>query len=273
MDDLKNTLITIGSNALLFLLVLAAGIGAAKILTFALKKIFIRAKGEKTAKTFLLSCASVLLYTAAVLLALSVVGVDVTSIVTAAGVASVVAGLALQNTLSNLVSGFILLASKPFSAGDLIEFDGYEGYVESVNVFFTTLRQFDNKIVKIPNSRLTSNDVVNCSAGETRRVKATFTVSYDDNLTKVKSVIYGVIAKDRRILTSPEPSVLIGEHLDSGVRVIVLAWGKTEDYYGIYHGLQEAVKLAFDENGITIPYPHVEIVDGDKTDKAKTQDA
>ena len=260
MDDLKNTLITIGSNALLFLLVLAAGIGAAKILTFALKKIFIRAKGEKTAKTFLLSCASVLLYTAAVLLALSVVGVDVTSIVTAAGVASVVAGLALQNTLS-------------FSAGDLIEFDGYEGYVESVNVFFTTLRQFDNKIVKIPNSRLTSNDVVNCSAGETRRVKATFTVSYDDNLTKVKSVIYGVIAKDRRILTSPEPSVLIGEHLDSGVRVIVLAWGRTEDYYGIYHGLQEAVKLAFDENGITIPYPHVEIVDGDKTDKAKTQDA
>lgn len=259
-DKIKDILWMVGNRAVLFILVLAAGLLVAKILSVFLKKLLVKTKGERTAKTFIYSCLRVLLYAAAVLVALATVGVEITSIVTAAGIASVVVGLALQNTMANFVSGFILLASKPFTAGDWIEFDGYEGTVDSVNMFFTTIHTFDNRIVKIPNSRLTANDVVNCSAGGNRRVKLTFSVSYDDNLTKVKSVIYDVIAKNDRILTEPEPAVHIGEHLDSGVQVVVFVWGRAEDYYPIYFYMQENVKRAFDENGVTIPYPHVELV-------------
>lgn len=259
-QELQNTLWKIGTKGLTFVIALAVGLIAAKIISMILKKILVKTKGEKTAKTFVYSCLRVALYTVAVLAALIAIKVDVTSIITAAGLASVVVGLALQNTLANLVSGFILLASKPFTAGDWIEFDGYEGNVDSVNVFYTTIHTFDNKIVKIPNSRLTSNDVVNCSAGENRRVKLTFSVSYEDNLTKVKSVVFDVIAKNDRILTDPEPSVLVGEHLDSGVQIVALVWGKAPDYYAIYYYMLENVKRAFDDNGITIPYPHMEVV-------------
>ena len=225
------------------------------------KKAILKTKLDHTVKTFLYSMLRVLLYAIVVVTALSTIGVNVNSIVTALGAAAVTAGLALQDTIKNFVSGIIIIFSKPFTAGDLIEFEGIEGYVESIRVFYTTITTYENKSVKIPNSKLTSNNVTNCSSGEYRRVSLKYTVSYEDQITKVKSVIYSVISKNNKILAQPESKVYVSKHLDSGVEISVFVWGHPDDYFPIYFYMQEQVKLAFDENGITIPYPHVELHD------------
>lgn len=229
----------------------------ARIILALTKKILLKTKLEHTAKTFIFSILKVIVYAIVVITALGTAKVDISSIITAVGAAAVTAGLALQDTLKNLVGGIVLLSGKPFVAGDLIEFDGKEGFVDSVKIFFTTIHTYENKILKIPNSMLTSNVVVNCSAGGKRRVTLKYTVGYESNLTKVKSVIYDVMSKNDLILSDPEPKVLIAEHLDSGVQIWVYAWADESNYYPVYHYMQENVKLAFDENGITIPYPHV----------------
>lgn len=252
---------TIGENLIIFVLVLVVGLLAVKFIMMFSKKAILKTKLDHTVKTFLYSMLRVLLYAIVVVTALSTIGVNVNSIVTALGAAAVTAGLALQDTIKNFVSGIIIIFSKPFTAGDLIEFEGIEGYVESIRVFYTTITTYENKSVKIPNSKLTSNNVTNCSLGEYRRVSLKYTVSYEDQITKVKSVIYSVISKNNKILAQPESKVYVSKHLDSGVEISVFVWGHPDDYFPIYFYMQEQVKLAFDENGITIPYPHVELHD------------
>lgn len=245
------------SKLLIFLIIVAVGVIAIKLILIPIRKIILKTKIDHTVKTFTFSFVKIALYTVLVLVALTHVGVEINSIITAIGAATVAVSLALQNTLSNFVSGVILLATKPFTAGDLIEFGSYEGYVESVRIFFTTIRTYDNKMVKIPNSKLTSDSVVNCSVGELRRIKNVFSVSYDDNITKVRSVILDVVSKNDLILTDPEPKVYVSKHLDSGVEITVFTWGTHDNYFQILFYMEEQVKLAFDKNGITIPYPHV----------------
>ena len=179
---------TIGENLIIFVLVLVAGLLAVKFIMMFSKKAILKTKLDHTVKTFLYSMLRVLLYAIVVVTALSTIGVNVNSIVTALGAAAVTAGLALQDTIKNFVSGIIIIFSKPFTAGDLIEFEGIEGYVESIRVFYTTITTYENKSVKIPNSKLTSNNVTNCSSGEYRRVSLKYTVSYEDQITKVKTL-------------------------------------------------------------------------------------
>lgn len=258
MQEFKDLLYSIGTKFFTFAIVLIIGIVAAKIVLSLFKKILLKtSKIDHTVKTFLFSFLKVLIYAVTVLTAFSTVGVNVNSIVTALGAAALTAGLALQDTLGNLVSGVILLVTKPFSAGDLIEFDGFEGYVDSIRIFFTSIHTFDNKIVKIPNSKLTSNSVVNCSAGEFRRVTLAYSVSYEENITKVKSIIYDVISKNDLIVDDPEPSVYVNNYLDSAIEITAFVWTRQENYYDVFFYMQENVKLAFDEYGISIPYPHI----------------
>lgn len=245
------------SKLLIFLIITAVGVIAVKLILIPVKKILLKAKVDHTVKTFTFSFVKIALYTIVVLIALTNVGVEINSIITAIGAATVAASLALQNTLSNFVSGVILLMTKPFTAGDLIEFGSFEGYVESIRIFFTTIRTFDNKMVKIPNSKLTADSVVNCSIGELRRIKNVFSISYDDNITKVRSVILDVVSKNDLILTDPEPKVYVSNHLDSGIEITVFTWGKQENYFSILFYMEEQVKNAFDKNDINIPYPHV----------------
>ncbi|MED9970762.1 MAG: mechanosensitive ion channel family protein [Ruminococcus sp.] len=259
MEKINDYIIEFGQKILLFALVLVVGIVVVKIITSFAKKAILKTKLDHTVKTFLYSILRVLLYAVVVLISLNTIGIKVDSIITTIGAAALTAGLALQDTIKNFVSGMIIIFSKPFTAGDVIEFEGVEGYVQSIRVFYCTIRTYENKMVQIPNSRLTSNNVTNCSAADHRRVSLKFSVSYDDKLSKVKSVIYDVISENDKILADPEPKVYIGKHLDSGVEIIVFVWGVPDDYFPIYFYMQEQIKLAFDKNGITIPYPHVEI--------------
>lgn len=248
---------------LIAILIIIIGYILVRLLIKVLKNILDRTRIEHTAVTFFLSIIKVLLYLIIAVTALSTVGVNVTSLITAIGAAALAAGLALQDTLSNIASGLIILLNKPFVADDILEFEGIKGRVQSIKIFSTTIHTLDNKLVTIPNSRLTSNNIVNCTMVDKRRIDLKYTISYDDDITKVKGLMYTLIATNNKILNEPAPSVYVGEHLDSGIEIVVLLWVVPDDYYDVYYFMQEKVKMMFDENGITIPYPHI-VVKGDE---------
>ena len=156
----------------LFLLALVAVIGCliVRFIMMLFKKVLKKSKIEHTTKTFIFSFTKIILYFIVAITALSTIGVNVSSLLTALGAAALTAGLALQDNLKNFVSGMVILLNKPFVAGDVLEFEDLTGSVESINVFYTTLKSLDDKIVRIPNSKLTSNNVVNCTIGDKRKM-------------------------------------------------------------------------------------------------------
>lgn len=238
-------------------LIVFVGYWVSKLLIKLLKKILIKSKVDYTVVTFITSIVKVLLYFVVIIAALAEVGINVTSIITALGAGLVTAGLAMQSTLSNLASGVVIIINKPIKAGDIIEFEGLKGRVEQVKLFYTTLVSIDNHVITIPNSRLTENNVVNLSTADNRRLNLSYTISYEDDITKVKGILYTYISTLDNIMEDPAPSVYVGEHKASGVEIVVHLWVTDEDYWDVYYHMQEKVKELFDENGITIPLEQI----------------
>ncbi len=257
MDSFNKFLQKAMPTALMFIAVIVIGIVLSKLIVKILRNILEKTTIDHAAVTFVVSLVKVILYLIVAITALATIGVNVASLITAVGAAALTAGLALQDSLSNLASGMIILFNKPFVSGDVLEFEGVKGRVENIKIFFTTIHTLDNKIVTIPNSRLTANNIVNCTMVDKRRVDLKYTISYDDDISKVKAILFTLISQNSDILSEPEPNVYVGQHLDSGLEIIVMVWTQTDSYYDVYYYMQENVKLAFDKNGITIPYPHV----------------
>ncbi len=179
-----------------------------------------------------------------------------TAILTSAGVAI---GLALQGSLSNFAGGFIILLIRPFKVGDYIEIGIYDGTVEQIGLFYTQLTTIDNKLILIPNGTLSNGSLINYSAKENRRVDMTFSVGYENDVTKVKNVLIDIINKNKLILDDPEKFVGITAHGPSSVDFMIKVWCKTEDYWTIHFDLLEQVKIRFDEENISIPYPQMDV--------------
>lgn len=263
MNNLEKQVFDFLTNALIVIAVLVIGYFVVRILINIMKKILLKTRLDRTAASFIVSVARVVLYFIVAITALGTVGVNVASLITALGAAALTAGLALQDCLNNIVSGLVILINKPFVAGDTLEFEGITGKISKINIFSTTIHTLDNKLVTIPNSKLTKNNVVNCTMVDKRRLDLNYSISYQDDITKVKGIIYTLIASNNLILKEPEAKVYVGKHLDSGIEIVVMAWVNPDDYYEVYYFMQENVKKAFDENGITIPYPHI-VVKNDK---------
>lgn len=257
MEKFNEILLNLLPTVLSLVAVIVIGYVCVKVISKVLKNILLKTSIEHTAVTFIMSLVKVVMYLIVAITALATIGVNVASLITAVGAAALTAGLALQDSLSNLASGMIILLNKPFVAGDILEFEGITGRVENIKIFFTTIHTLDNKIVTIPNSKLTTDNVINCTMVDKRRVDLKYTISYDDDISKAKSLISDLIAENKMILKDPEPEVHVGKHLDSGIEIVVFAWVEPDDYYDVYYFMQERVKLTFDENGITIPYPHL----------------
>ncbi len=241
-------------HILIALLVLVIGLWLSSLVKKLISNALQKGKVEQSVIGFIIALVNIALKLLVVITVLAIIGIDVTSIITAFGAALVAVGLAMQNSLSNIASGILIIINKPFKAGDLLEFEGTVGTVSKIELFNTFLTSLDGKEIIIPNSRLTSNNVINCNYTDTRRLDLSYTVGYNDNISKVKSVLYGIIAQSEEILDEPSPVVGVGEHGAHGVEIIVRIWVKNCDYADVYHKMQEAVKLAFDENGIEIPY-------------------
>lgn len=186
-------------------------------------------------------------------------GINTTSFLTIVGAAGLAVGLALKDSLSNFASGVMLIMFRPFSVGDFIDTGGVTGNVISIALFNTTLHTPDNQKVIVPNSAITSNVITNVTANDTRRVDLVIGIGYDDDIQKAREVLTRVIKEEERVLDTPEVTIAVSELADSSVNFVVRPWTKTADYWGVYFALTEKIKIAFDQEGISFPYPQQDV--------------
>ena len=231
----------------------------AKAITKSIKKLMERGKVEATLVSFTGSLIYVILMIVVILAALNNLGVNTTSFVAILGAAGLAVGLALQGTLSNVGAAVLLILFRPFKVGDFVEAGGTAGVVEEINMFSTIFKTGDNKIVIVPNGAVIGGTITNYSAKETRRVDWTFGIGYDDDLKLAKKTLEEILTEDERILKDPAPFVAVSELADSSVNFVCRVWVKSGDYWGVYFDTIEKVKLIFDEKGISIPYPQMDV--------------
>jgi len=232
----------------------------AKVISRALEKVLSHTKLDRILIDFLGSVVRALLLVVVLVAALDHLGVNTNSLIAMLGAAGLAIGLALQGSLQNFAAGFMLLIFRPFKAGDFVETAGTSGIIETIGIFSTKLYTGDNKEVIIPNGAIYSSNIINYSSRQTRRIDMIFSVSYDDDLRLAKEIITKVIAEEVRVLKDPETIIAVGELAASSVNIVVRPWVKTEDFWPVKFELNEKIKLAFDESGITIPYPQTDVV-------------
>ncbi len=193
------------------------------------------------------------------LAAMDQLGVNTTSALAVFGAAGLAVGLALKDSLSNFAAGVMVALFQPFRLGHYIEAAGTSGTVMEVGMFNTTLLTPDNRQVVVPNRLIYNDTIVNYSAEDTRRVDMVFGIGYEDDINKARELIEATMAADTRILKDPAPQVAVSELADSSVNFVVRPWCKKEDYWGVRFSMMEQVKLSFDQNGISIPYPQQDV--------------
>jgi small conductance mechanosensitive channel len=194
-----------------------------------------------------------------IIAALGQLGIQTTSFIAILGAAGLAIGLALQGSLANFAAGFLMIIFRPFKVGDFIEGAGVAGVVESIQIFTTTLKTGDNKIIIVPNAKLSGDNIVNYSAQTKRRVDMTVGVAYTADLSRVRDVLKDIISKETRVHADPEPLIAVAELADNSVNFVVRVWTDTGDYWGVKFALTETIKNRFDEEGIGIPYPQRDI--------------
>ena len=194
-----------------------------------------------------------------IIAALGQLGIQTTSFIAILGAAGLAIGLALQGSLANFAAGFLMIIFRPFKVGDFIEGAGVAGVVEAIQIFTTTLKTGDNKIIIIPNAKLSGDNIVNYSAQTRRRVDMTVGVAYDADLSKVRDVLKDIISKESRVHADPEPLIAVAELADNSVNFVVRVWTDTGDYWGVKFAMTETIKNRFDEAGIGIPFPQRDI--------------
>ncbi|WP_040557212.1 mechanosensitive ion channel family protein [Reinekea blandensis] len=246
-------------SLVLALAIFVVGRWLAGLLSKLIKKIMARAKVDEILVDFIAGIVHAVLVLFVIVAALSQLGVDTTSLVALIGAAGIAVGLALKDSLQNFASGVMLILFRPFKSGDFVDAGGVMGIVEKITVFSTTMRTVDNKEVIIPNGGIYGGVITNFSARPTRRVDMVFGIGYDSDLLKAKKILQEMIEADERVLAEPEPVIAVGELADSSVNILVRPWVNAADYWGLYWDMQERVKLKFDEEGISIPFPQMDV--------------
>lgn len=213
---------------------------------------------EKAAHSLILSLARAAMYVLLFLIAASQMGIDVSSIVALASVLTLALSLALQNMVSNLIGGFVILYTHPFHSGDYVEIAGQGGTVKEISMTYTVLATPDNRIISIPNSAVAAAQVVNYSSADSRRVELTVTASYDAPTQKVLDALVLAGTVDNALL-NPAPSAVIVSYDDSAIRYSLRIWVKPGDYWDVYFQVNQRIKDVFDQQGIEMTYPHLNV--------------
>ena len=246
-------------NITFALLIFVIGRTIAKVLVNVLGKVLKRSGMDVILVDFVSSIASAILSLFIVIASLNQLGVDTTSLIALLGAAGLAVGLALQGSLQNFAAGVMLLIFRPFKSGDFIDAGGVSGIVETISIFTTQMRTVDNKEVIVPNGSIYGGNITNFSARDTRRVDMVFGIGYDADLKLARSIMDKLIQEDHRILQDPEPFIAVSELADSSVNFVVRPWVKSEDYWAVKFEFTEKLKIAFDENDISIPFPQMDV--------------
>ena len=246
-------------NIIIAAAILFGGIWLAKQIKKYIVLIMERRNIDALLASFTSNIAYVALVAFVVIAALSKLGIQTTSFVAIVGAAGLAIGLSLQSSLSNFASGVMIIAFRPFKVGDFIEAGGVAGVVEGIQIFSTQMRTGDNKQIIVPNANITGSNITNYSAKDTRRVDMEFGTGYGDDIKLAKEILTKLLEEDERILKDPAPLVAVSELADSSVNFVVRPWVKTDDYWGVKFDYTEAVKLTFDKEGISIPFPQQDV--------------
>jgi len=251
--------ITWGVKILGAIAIFIIGKWIAKLITNGIKKALEKSNTDITLIKFLGDLSYFGLLILVIIAALGTLGVDTTSFAAIIAAAGLAVGFALQQNVSNFGAGIVILFLRPFKVGDFVEAGGATGVIDAIGIFNTTLKTGDNKIVIVPNSNIIGNNIVNYSREAIRRIDLVIGVGYEDDLKLVKETLQEIVNSDERILKDPAPAVALGELADSSVNFNVRPWVKSEDYWAVRSDLLERIKLTFDEKGINIPYPQMDV--------------
>ena len=244
--------------ALKAVILLVIGILVIRLVMSLLKKALEKSKLEKAAHTLILSLARAALYILLLLSVASALGIDVTGIIALASVLTLALSLALQNMVSNIIGGFTILYTHPFHSGDYVEIAGQAGTVQEINMTYTKLATPDNKVISIPNSAVVAAQIVNYSAQSTRRVDISVSAAYSVPTQKVIDALALAGTMDK-VLLDPAPFAAVDSYGESAIRYVLRVWVKSEDYWDVYFTLNQRVKTVFDEQGVAMTYPHLNV--------------
>jgi small conductance mechanosensitive channel len=248
-----------GVNLLAALVILVLGYWGAKIIKKVLRNVLGRGKMDPTLISFVSNMIYALVLAFVTISALSRLGIQTASLVAVLGAAGLAVGLALQGSLANFAAGVLMIIFRPFKVGDRVEAAGVVGVVDEIDILTTQLKTPDNKVIIIPNSKITDGHITNFTANAQLRVDLVFSVSYSDDIDKVKAVIEDYLASDSRVLKDPAPMVRVLALSNSSVDFVVRPWVKGADYWDVYFDTIENLKKRFDAEGISIPFPQRDV--------------
>jgi small conductance mechanosensitive channel len=256
---IQTTGVDFGINLITAIVIFFVGKWVVNLVVKGMLKAMQKSEVDTTLRRFVANLARMLLMLFVIIAAIGALGVKTASLVALIGAAGLAVGLALQGSLSNFAAGVLIVLFRPYKVGDWIEGGGVSGSVEEVQILTTVLKTGDNKRVIIPNSQIMGTTITNYSANDTRRVDLVVGVSYSDDLDKVRKELQDLVAAEDRILDDPAVTIAVSELADSSVNFVLRPWVRTEDYWGVYFDLTEAVKKRFDEVGISIPFPQQDV--------------
>ncbi len=248
-----------GPGLIFAVIILIVGTWIAKGIRKGLRKVLMRASIDKALSNFLVNIIYYVLYILILLMALGKLGVQTTSFVAILGALGFAVGFALKDSLSHFAAGVMILFFKPFTLGDYVDAGGSAGTVDEIGIFNSRFRTPDNKIVIVPNGSIIGENITNYSRETTRRIDIITGIAYGADLKKAKEVLAKLMEDEQRVLKDPAPFVGVNELADSSVNLVMKMWVQGTDYWDLFYEMRERIKLAFDENGIEIPFPNITI--------------
>jgi len=255
----EELIMTWGVKLIAALLILIIGNWLAKKAASVFVAVMNRNEIDITLTKFLKNIIYYALLTAVVIAAAGQLGINTTSFLTVVGAAGLAIGLALKDSLANFSSGVMLILFRPFKVGDAVTVAGETGGVEEITIFNTVINTPDNQRKIIPNGLITAGTITNITANDTRRIDMIFGIGYDDDIKKAEKILIEQVTAHSKVLSDPGPTVAVAELADSSVNFVVRPWVKTADYWDVKFRLTEEIKLAFDEAGISIPFPQQDV--------------
>ena len=260
LEKIQELLVNYAPKLVGGLLVLIIGLILVKVILSILSNQLEKRTLEPSLISFIRSLLGVILRLVVIISAIGIMGVQTTSFVAVLGAAGLAVGLALQGTLQNFASGVMILLFKPFKVGDVINGAGFTASVKEIQIFNTILKTPDNKIIIVPNSQLSNSAITNFSMEEKRRVDWTFGIGYGDKVEDAKGILMELIEADERIINDPDdPFIALSELGDSSVNLVVRCWVMAPDYWSVFFEMNLKVYNTFNEKGINIPFPQMDV--------------
>ena len=259
ISGLQSTVSSGVNNLLSGVIALVICLVAMKLILRFFNRVIQRVPIEPTLCKFARSGMKVLLYFITLIIVMASLKINISSLIAVLSVAGLAISLALQNTLSNLAGGIMLLVSKPFVVGDYVIAGGVEGSVQEIGLVYTKINTVDNKRISIPNSEISAAKIINCSTEGRRRMDLTFCASYDAPVEKVKSALLEAIQVQEKALMDPPPFVRLSAYKDSSIEYTIRVWCENADYWDLHFDILEKVKELFDRDGIEMTYNHLNV--------------